>query len=135
MILGNSGRWFEEAMGLEVTRKWVERAIDQGDEIYIIVGFHTLSNARIIQESVLGRQTGVQVSLPVGLSITAVGVIMPLAKLIPVSPAIVTDSVNVGPLFVICVYGYLLFSVNLQQRRMLLQDLVNNLVSPLLAYD
>jgi hypothetical protein len=47
-ILGNSGRWFEEAMSPEVTRKWVERAIDQGDDIYIIVGFHAVSNARII---------------------------------------------------------------------------------------
>jgi hypothetical protein len=26
--LGNSGRWFTEAMSLEVTRKWVERVID-----------------------------------------------------------------------------------------------------------
>lgn len=81
-LLGNSGRWFEEAMSLEVTRKWVERAIDRGDDIYIIVGFHTVSNARIIQESVLERQAGVQVSPPVGLSLTAVGVIMPLANII-----------------------------------------------------
>jgi len=80
--LGNSGQWFTEAMGLEVTRKWVERTIDQGDNILIIVGFVTISDARIIQESALDRQAGGQISVPVGLSLSAVCAIAPFGNIV-----------------------------------------------------
>jgi hypothetical protein len=80
--LANSTRWFMEAMSLEDTRKWVERAIYQDDDVYLIVGFHTVFNARIIQESVRGRETAGEISLPVGLSLAAVGVIAPFGNIV-----------------------------------------------------
>jgi hypothetical protein len=80
--LGNSRKWFVEAMGLEETRKWVERAIDQGDDIYLVVGFHTISNARIVQESVQGREVGGQINLPIGLSLATIGAIAPLGNIV-----------------------------------------------------
>jgi len=80
--LANSGQWFTEAMSLEVTRKWVEKAIDQGDDIYLIVGFHTVSNARIVQESLLGREVAGQIKLPVGLTLAAIGAVAPLGNIV-----------------------------------------------------
>lgn len=80
--LGNSGKWFTEAMSLEETRKWVERAIDQDDDIYLVIGFHTITNARIVQESIQGREVGGQINLPIGLSLATVGAIAPLGNIV-----------------------------------------------------
>lgn len=85
--LGNSGRWFTEAMSLEETRKWVEKAIDQGDDIYVIVGFHTVADARIILQFELGREAAGQLALPVGLSLTAIGAIAPFGNIVDPSVA------------------------------------------------
>jgi hypothetical protein len=71
-----------EATTFDVTRKWIERAIYSGDDIYLVVGFHTVTDARIVHESVEGRQRGGQVALPVGLSLTAVGIIAPLGNIV-----------------------------------------------------
>jgi hypothetical protein len=83
--LDNSEAWFTEATGLEGTRKWIERAIG-GDGIYLVVGFHTVSDARIVHESVQGHQLTGQATLPVGLSLAAVGVVAPLGNI--VDPAV-----------------------------------------------
>ena len=88
--LANSGQWFTEAMSLEVTRKWVEKAIDQGDDIYLIAGFHTASNARIVQESLLGREVAGQIKLPVGLTLAAIGAVAPLGNIVDPSVTAIT---------------------------------------------
>jgi hypothetical protein len=80
--LEKSDDWFEEAAGMPATRQWFERKFDRGYDIYMIVGFHTVTDARIIQESVTGTAGGGQIRLPVGLSLAAAGVIVPLGNLI-----------------------------------------------------
>jgi len=80
--LENSSQWFEECMTIESTRKWVEKAIADGDDIYMIVGFHTVVDARIISESVRGREVGGRAGVPVDLSLVAIGAIAPLGNII-----------------------------------------------------
>jgi hypothetical protein len=80
-ILDNSEAWFTEATGFEETKKWIERAIG-GNGIYFVVGFHTVTDARIVHESVQGHQLAGQVTSPVGLSLAAVGVVAPLGNIV-----------------------------------------------------
>jgi hypothetical protein len=79
--LQNSTQWFEKAVSSEETRRWFERAIDQGDDIYFVVGFHTVTDAQIIYESVEGNDHTGRLRLPVGLALNAAGVIAPLGDL------------------------------------------------------
>jgi hypothetical protein len=83
--LDNSEAWFMDATNFDETRRWIERAIG-GDGVYIVVGFHTVTDARIVHESIEGHQLTGQVTLPVGLSLAAVGVVVPLGNI--VDPAV-----------------------------------------------
>jgi hypothetical protein len=38
--LGNSGMWFKSAIKMETTQEWIKESIDQGDDIYVVVGYH-----------------------------------------------------------------------------------------------
>jgi hypothetical protein len=78
--LQNSTQWFEKAVSSEESRRWFERAIDQGDDVYFVVGFHTVTDAQIIYESAeVNEHTG-RLGLPVGLTLNAAGVIAPLGE-------------------------------------------------------
>ncbi|KAI0854038.1 hypothetical protein F5Y00DRAFT_222163 [Daldinia vernicosa] len=80
--LDNSDSWFEEATHLPATQSWVERAIDRGYDIYMIVGYHTITNARLSQESVAEKSVGAHIELPVSLSLAATGVVVPIGDII-----------------------------------------------------
>ncbi|KAJ4350295.1 uncharacterized protein N0V89_008916 [Didymosphaeria variabile] len=75
--LDNSEAWFREATNFDDTRRWIERSLS-GDGIYLVIGFHTVTGARIVHESVEGHQLAGEATLPVGLSLAAVGAIAPL---------------------------------------------------------
>jgi hypothetical protein len=77
-VLDNSDSWFKEATKLPATQSWIEQQIDQGNDIYMIVGFHSVTNAHIIQESHRGTAADGQIQLPAALALAAAGVIVPL---------------------------------------------------------
>ncbi|RSL93026.1 hypothetical protein CDV31_014879 [Fusarium ambrosium] len=52
--LDNSDSWFDEAISLAATRGWIERALDRGEDIYMIVGYRTVTDASVSQASILG---------------------------------------------------------------------------------
>lgn len=79
--LRNSTQWFEEAVSSEATRHWFEREIDRGNDIYFIVGFHTVTDAQIIHESATANERTGQLGLPIGLALNAAGVIAPMGDL------------------------------------------------------
>jgi hypothetical protein len=81
-ILGNPGRWFNGVMRIEETRRWAQKVFNQGDNMFIIVGFHTVSNARVFQLPELGREATGGVKIPIGLALNAVGAIAPFANII-----------------------------------------------------
>jgi hypothetical protein len=80
--LDNCDGWFDEITSLPATRSWIEGRLDQDHDIYMIVGFHTVTNAIISQESNAGKSAAGQIKAPVGLSLTAAGVIAPLGSIL-----------------------------------------------------
>ncbi|KAF5227006.1 hypothetical protein FANTH_14908 [Fusarium anthophilum] len=90
--LDNSDAWFDKAISLPETRKWIEKAALRGHKIYIIVGIQSFIDTRIVQKSARGQQAGGQVTVPVSLSLTAATAVMPFAE--PVDPAIHGDHQN-----------------------------------------
>jgi hypothetical protein len=80
--LDNSDEWFNKAMEILATKTWIERQVDRGHDIYMIVGFHTITNARIVEEFVHGIGAGGQIHVPVSLSLAAFGVVAPLGEII-----------------------------------------------------
>jgi hypothetical protein len=70
--LDNSDEWFEDAVRIPVTQTWIERAVDRGNNIYMIVGFHAITNARIIQDTAQTKDLGGQINLPVSAMVGVV---------------------------------------------------------------
>jgi len=83
--LHKSEDWFMEATTFDETKRWIERAIG-GDGIYLVVGFHTVTDSHIVHESVEGHQISGRVTVPVGLTLAAVGAVIPLGNI--VDPAV-----------------------------------------------
>lgn len=92
--LDNCDEWFTEAVAKSGTKTWIERAVDRGYNIYMVVGFHTVTNARIAHEVVQDKNAGGQVKVPVGLTLAAVGAIAPLGDIIDPSVGGNKQSVN-----------------------------------------
>lgn len=46
--LNNSGAWFEEACGQDETREFLQNAIDNRDNVYLVVGFRTVRDGSLI---------------------------------------------------------------------------------------
>ncbi|KAF2257667.1 hypothetical protein CC78DRAFT_202039 [Lojkania enalia] len=78
--LNNVGQWFRDAMKLQETREWIERTIDEGEDIYIIVAYHTLVNARIITQKGGQNATGGTLAVPMSTALMASGVVIPFAN-------------------------------------------------------
>ncbi len=77
--LNNTGQWFRYAVQSRETCEWIERTIDEGEDIYVVVAYHTLLNARIIQ---LGGQSAAGGNLVISSStaLTASGVVVPFSN-------------------------------------------------------
>jgi hypothetical protein len=111
-LLPNSSQWFKESTAAAKTRQWLERAIDQGDDIFFVIGFHTITDARIIQKVASGKERTGQISLPVGLSLNAAGVLAPLGDLLDPSVGVHHRKANgvaeqfVAPGEQICAFQY-----------------------------
>lgn len=78
--LNNAGQWFRDAVQSRETREWIERTIDEGEDIYVVVAYHTLVNARITEQ--LGGQSvvGGTLAIPVSTALTASGVVIPFTN-------------------------------------------------------
>ncbi|KAK3934864.1 hypothetical protein QBC46DRAFT_358676 [Diplogelasinospora grovesii] len=60
----------------------LDNSDEWGYDIYMIVGYHTVTDARIAHELVHESDTGGQIKAPVGLSLAAVGAIAPLGAIV-----------------------------------------------------
>ncbi|EXM14337.1 hypothetical protein RAB80_016453 [Fusarium oxysporum f. sp. vasinfectum] len=92
--LDNSDDWFTKATDILATKTWIERQADRGHNIYMVVGFHTITNARIVQELVHGIGAGGQIHVPFNLSLAAFGAVVPLGEIIDPSVGGNTDGVD-----------------------------------------
>ena len=80
--LDNSDAWFDEALGHEETRRWIEKSAMRGRKIYMIVGTCTLTDTQFVQTSFREQGLQGQATAPVGLALAAAGVVVPLASLV-----------------------------------------------------
>ncbi|KAH7174205.1 uncharacterized protein B0J16DRAFT_348285 [Fusarium flagelliforme] len=63
-VLDNPEEWFNQAMAALGTQTWIERQIDNDNRIFMIVGFSTITNARITHVIGRGPSTSGQVEIP-----------------------------------------------------------------------
>lgn len=75
--LNNSGQWFRDAVQNTDTQRWIERSIDEGEDIYIIVAYHTLLDARIREISGDQSAAGGSLVAPLSAALTASGICVP----------------------------------------------------------
>jgi hypothetical protein len=75
--LNNAGEWFRNAVQCKKTQEWIERTIDEGEDIYVVVAYHTLLDARIQEQ--LGDQSaaGGNLTVPLSTALAASGVVIP----------------------------------------------------------
>lgn len=66
----NSGDWFQKVCKIEATRKWLESAIERGHDVYLVVGFHTLCDAKFAMRIESASHEGGQALVPVGNLVT-----------------------------------------------------------------
>ncbi|KAF7165777.1 hypothetical protein CNMCM5623_009856 [Aspergillus felis] len=79
--LDNNGQWFREVVRLVEVRKWITRTIDEGEDIYIVVGYHTASDAHVIEKSMQQKTVDGKVAMPISDILGASGVVVPYADL------------------------------------------------------
>lgn len=75
--LGNSRFWFRSALQGQETRKWFEEAILEGEDIYLIVGYQIVRDARLNKEQSSSNGYAAKFQAPVAAALTAVGVVLP----------------------------------------------------------
>jgi hypothetical protein len=79
--LDNNGQWFRDAVRSEDTRKWIERTLDEGEDIYVVIGYHTTLDARIVEQSQKQNVLEGKLQVPVTSALAASGVVMPVGDL------------------------------------------------------
>ncbi|KAI9859118.1 MAG: hypothetical protein M1813_007074 [Trichoglossum hirsutum] len=72
---------FRDAVQSKETQKWIERTIDEGEDIYVVVAYHTLFDTRIIEQ--LGGQSAASgnLEIPVSRALTASNVVVPFTNI------------------------------------------------------
>lgn len=76
--LANSGAWFRKALEDEGTRDWIEEQQRDGFEnIFMVVGYHTMSNAAVVLGVDDAQERSGQVQAPVSNALAAGGVVLP----------------------------------------------------------
>lgn len=79
--LDNHGEWFRDIVRLEDVRKWIERTIDEGEDIYVVIGYHTVLDARIAEHSREQKLLDGNLAIPFSSALLASGVVVPFGEL------------------------------------------------------
>jgi hypothetical protein len=82
--LRNSEDIFQEICKLPTARRWLERALRRRQQVYLVVGIKTLTDARIKQEKSRARETEAAVQVPTTLAAAAGGVVLPFGDALDV---------------------------------------------------
>lgn len=80
--LNNPGQWFRSAVQSQETRKWIEKILDEGEDIYVVVAYHTLQDARITEYIGTQSSVGGNAVIPVSTALAASGVVVPFGNLV-----------------------------------------------------
>ncbi|QKX53214.1 uncharacterized protein TRUGW13939_00290 [Talaromyces rugulosus] len=79
--LDNNGECFRNAVQSESVRRWIEQTVDEGEDIYFVVGYRTINDAYVATRT--GAQVGMggKLVMPVSAGLTAAGVVVPLGSI------------------------------------------------------
>jgi hypothetical protein len=80
--LDNAGLWFRDVVRFEDVRKWIERTIDEGEDIYIVVGYHTALDARIVERFQEQKGLDGKLAMPLPTALAASGVVVPCGDIV-----------------------------------------------------
>ncbi|KAH8816666.1 hypothetical protein F5884DRAFT_229710 [Xylogone sp. PMI_703] len=80
-FLQNCAQSFRKALEDEETRRWIERTIDEGEDVYLVTGYHTLLDARIYEYSGDQQYRGTEITVPLSTALAASGVIVPFGEI------------------------------------------------------
>ena len=76
--LANSRDWFHTAIREEETRKWIEKAIMEGEKIYLIVGYEIVRDAWLNKAQSSLKKRTVNLQAPLSAALATIGVVLPL---------------------------------------------------------
>jgi hypothetical protein len=80
--LDNNGQWFRDIVKSEDVRRWIERTIDEGEDIYVVVGYHTILNARITEQSREQKLLDGNLVVLISSALAASGVVVPFGHVV-----------------------------------------------------
>lgn len=80
--MSNSGLWFKKSLQDEKTRTWIEQAVKQGDDIYLVVGYHTMLDAQVTGGGAATSEIGGSIQVPITATLAATGVVIPLGGIV-----------------------------------------------------
>ena len=78
----NSGTWFKRLLQVQETRKWIEQAYREVNDIYLVVGYHTMLDAQVIDGGATINEIDGSVEVPLGAALAAQGLVIPLGGVI-----------------------------------------------------
>lgn len=61
-------------MRAEDVRRWIQRTNDEGEDIYVVVSYHTIRDARIAEQSGKQKVFGGKFAMPIPTALAATGV-------------------------------------------------------------
>lgn len=65
-LLCNSRSWFSDACGVVEIREWLESAIEDGYDVYLVAGFHTVTDGHFAAGVVSSETSGGGVAVQIG---------------------------------------------------------------------
>ena len=68
--MDNSSKWYRKACKDEKTREWLNEQIDYGSDVFLLVDYQTLFNAKVIVKKDTNRQTQGTDEVPVTDAVT-----------------------------------------------------------------
>jgi hypothetical protein len=76
-LLDNAALWFAKTLEIEATRKWIENEIRSGEKVYVVVGYITMLDSRIIEGNSSASSSAGEIQAPLEASLAAVGAVIP----------------------------------------------------------
>jgi hypothetical protein len=80
--LDNNVECFRNAVQSEDMRRWIERTVDEGEDIYFVVGYRTITDAHVEARSGAQVMSDGKLVMPISTGLTAAGTVVPLGNLV-----------------------------------------------------
>jgi hypothetical protein len=72
--LSNQRDWYEKAIAITATQKWIEKSSRAGDDSFLIVGYHTMLSAKVAEGEGAAGDMALKARAPIEEALVAAGV-------------------------------------------------------------